>query len=281
MAAGKTVEACPKLEESQRLDPGSGTLVNLAKCYEDVGRIASAWSAYLEAAAAARTAGNAMREEGARAAAAALARRISKLVVTVAPDARVAGLVVKRDGLVVGEPQWGTALPSDAGKHLVEASAPGYETWRGAAVIEGESSTVTITVPKLVEGPAPPVQGKMGGSPGHGDTGGSGLGAQRVIALTAGGVGIVGLAVGTIFGLQAMSLKAEADKSCSGGACATDEAVAAGKDAHAAGNIATIGMVVGGVGLAGGLTLWFTAPEERQTVGVVLTVNRVTLRGTF
>src|SRR5262245_6044422 len=62
MAAGKAQEACPKFEESQRLDPGSGTLTNLAKCYEDTGRIAAAWSMYLEAASAARAAGNAERE---------------------------------------------------------------------------------------------------------------------------------------------------------------------------------------------------------------------------
>src|SRR6476620_2846381 len=53
MAQGNFNDACPKLEESQRLDPGVGTQFNLAVCYEAIGRNASAWSLFLEVAASA------------------------------------------------------------------------------------------------------------------------------------------------------------------------------------------------------------------------------------
>src|SRR5450432_1599182 len=45
---GDAASACPKFEESERLEPGIGTKLNLADCYERVGRNASAWVLYLE-----------------------------------------------------------------------------------------------------------------------------------------------------------------------------------------------------------------------------------------
>ena len=108
-----------------------------------------------------------------------------------------------------------------------------------------------------------------------------GLGGQRIGALVVGGVGVVGLTVGSFFGLQALSKKSEADKTCAGPRCSTDEGVQFGNDAYAAGNLSTVGMVVGGVGLVAGAVLWFTAPKRAETTQVGIGATGVTLRGAF
>jgi uncharacterized protein HemY len=52
--ANKWAEACPKFEASLRYDPVLGTRLNLANCYEHVGKLASAWGLYRESMDAAK-----------------------------------------------------------------------------------------------------------------------------------------------------------------------------------------------------------------------------------
>jgi hypothetical protein len=279
MAASKAHEACPKFEESQRLDPGSGTLLNLAKCYEQTARLASAWSTYLEAASVAKATGNAEREQGARALASALAPRLSRLAVKVAPEARVAGLEVLRDGIAIGTVQWGVALPANEGDHEIVARAPGHQDWKGMVKVAGEGTMAAIEIPGLSVAAGSPA-GTSGGDR-ELEKPPSGLGTQRILALVSGGVGVAGLAVGAIFGLKAIDKKSDADAACNGSSCSTDEAVAAGNDAQAAGNVATLGMIVGAVGLAGGAALWFTAPTEGPAIQAGLGYGTLHVRGVW
>lgn len=272
MAQGRMQEACPKLEESQRLEPRSGTELNLARCYELTGRLASAWTKYLEAAALSRSEGNEARENGARDLATALAPRVPKLVVQVAPEARLPDLMVSRDDSVVGPPQWGTEIPVDAGRHKLFARAPGHRYWQTVTVVQGEGTTTTVTVPRLVESSA---------SHAPRTAAGTGLGTQRILALVAGGVGVVGLGVGTGFGVAAMSKHSDAEKGCTGTACTTAAAANAGNEAHDAGNIATIGLIVGAVGVAAGVTLWFTAPAPVARGEIALGPGTIAFKEVF
>ena len=67
VAAGELKKACARLEASQKLDPGTGTLLYLADAYAKNGRTASAWATFREAAATVRAGRQPDRESIARA----------------------------------------------------------------------------------------------------------------------------------------------------------------------------------------------------------------------
>jgi hypothetical protein len=278
MAAGRAEQACPKFAESQKLDPGLGTLVNLAACYEKTGKLASAWSTFLEAESAARADGS---HEGVRVAqerAAALAPKLSKLKITVV--AEPPGLEIQRDGVPVGQAQWGLAVPADPGPHTIVATAPERVPFRTEVTLSEPGATVDVAIPELAPARvAPTTPDTRPPEPGRP----KGLGAQHYVAIGAGVIGLAGVAVGTVFGLQSMSKGDEADEHCDGGSCRVQEGVELREDARTAGNISTIGFIVGGVGLAGGAVLWFTASPSRSEpqAGLVVGPGRVAVRGTF
>jgi hypothetical protein len=83
IASGELDEGCRKMEASQKIDPAVGTLLYLGDCQERLGRTASAWAAFREAASLARLSGQPQREEIATTRAAALEPRLSRVKVAV------------------------------------------------------------------------------------------------------------------------------------------------------------------------------------------------------
>jgi hypothetical protein len=75
--------------------------------------------------------------------------QLAKLVIEVAPEGRVAGLEVKRNGRVIEEGALGVAVPVDPGEQVIEAAAPGKKGWREKVVVEGKAGVVTVRVPGL------------------------------------------------------------------------------------------------------------------------------------
>lgn len=167
MEQKKYADACPKFEESQKLDPGLGTQMNLALCYTELGRTASAWSLYLEVASQAKATNQPDREKKARDAAAALEGKLSNLTIEVASPPE--GLEVKRNGQPVGKASWGTPLPVDPGDVQVTAVAPGRKLWE--TTVKVTKGTTTVKVPELEKGQPPPGFGAPQGTgvvPGYG-----------------------------------------------------------------------------------------------------------------
>lgn len=297
MAAGKFDEACAKFEASQKLDAGLGTLLYLADCYERANRLASAWATFKEAESIAMGRNDQSRAQIAKDRYTKLEPRLTKVVIKVA-DGNDAETVVKHHGHVVPRESWGIALPVDAGDQTVEASAPGRKPWSKTVKIDGEGTTVPLEVPVLEvdttkpEAPPGPAPATNAAPPGDQGTQGSRGGTQRTVGLVVGGVGVVGIVVGSIFGLKAKSKNDQSKNDCKPGN--PNDCSAAGVDlrnqALDAAKVATVGMVVGGVALAGGIVLFFTAPSGSSAAsrGPSLRIAggtdgsaRVSLGGTF
>jgi hypothetical protein len=168
MAAGKLDEACPKFAESHRLDPATGTLLNLAACHERQGKLATAWLEYSDVIVGARRDGRQDRVDYATERAAALEPRLSRLTVVVAADADEPSLVLELDGSSFGRAAIGAPTPVDPGKHVVQASASGKKPWRQEVMIGAEADQQTVTIPRLEDAPVetpPPSQGTATSTP--------------------------------------------------------------------------------------------------------------------
>jgi hypothetical protein len=156
MSQGKYDEACPKLAESYRLDRATGTLLNLASCHERQGKVTTAWSEFADAVVAARRDGRPDRVKFAEDRIKVLEPQLPKLTLVVPADADSPELEVRLDGSLIGAAARGVPTPVDPGKHAVEARAPKKLPWsRDLEIKAAEQQTVTI--PKLVDAPAPPV----------------------------------------------------------------------------------------------------------------------------
>jgi serine/threonine-protein kinase len=220
MAAKQFDQACPKFEESQRLDSGIGTMYNLADCWEHSGRTASAWSMFLDAAAAAHVAGQGERERAAKDRAAALEPKLSHLTIQVASVDP--GLEVRRDGHPVGQASFATAVPVDPGLHRIDVSAPGKK--RFATNIEvGATASVQVQIPKLQngDGMASESSGAVGTALPAPGSDGAKASRSNVLPYTLIGVGVVGVAVTAVFGLKSRSANSDALALCPSGAACT------------------------------------------------------------
>src|SRR5688572_23278938 len=101
--------ACPMFAESQRLDPGGGTLLNLALCHEAEGKLASAHLELGEALSQADREGRADRAAIAKEHLAAVAPRVPKLTL-LPPKSPPPGLVIELDGVAVSSATLGLSV---------------------------------------------------------------------------------------------------------------------------------------------------------------------------
>ncbi len=271
MREGKYADACPKFVESQRLDPGVGTLLFLGECYERTGRLASAWATFGEARSAARIAGDSKRDALAQQRYEKLDALVPRVIVKVN---EVPGLVVTIGDTPLAKGTWGAPLPVDPGDETLHAHAPGYRDATIALHVErGETKTIEVApLEKLVAPTDPPPNGN-GTTPPHVDPPPIPEPApvrpwQRPVGAAVLGVGAAGIVAGAIFGAFAFSTWADARDACPANRCSSQDGIDASDRAHLWGNLSTGFFVAGGVLAAAGAVMLFTAPKRHVALAL-------------
>src|SRR5688572_5081428 len=268
LAQGEFAAACQRLEQSQDIDPGVGTLLYLGECYARLGKLASSWAIFREAASAARASGQGDRARMAEERARELRPRLAQLTLMV-PAEPPRGFELMLDGQVVFAGLYGVPFPVDAGTHQLLARAPGFEVWSGVVQVQGDGARQAVQVPALVpsEVMVPPSAPPAAPAPTDGaDTAAtpSGGGSQRTLAYWVGGGGVVALGAGLTFGLIANGKNGEAeDKYCVAGRGCFDPR---GEELNASARdwalVANVCYGVGVAALATAAVLYFTAGND-------------------
>lgn len=264
--------ACPKLQESHRLQPGGGVVLALAICHEAQKKYASAWNDYKEAVFFAKRDKRKDREDAAAKKVAELESKLSHLTVRASSEATAQGIVVEIDGVALPSASFGVAIPVDGGKHALVEKADGHVSRTIEIVIgnEGDKKELvlapldaapaapapTVTAAPAPVPPAPPTRPQTAASP------------SRVAPLVVGGIGVVALGIGAYYGVRAISLHGAVRDGCPNDRCTDPGLVTQNDDAWKSATFSNIGFAVGALAIGAAVVLWVTGSAERPTTQV-------------
>jgi hypothetical protein len=212
------------------------------------------------------------------------------LTIQVAPENAIAGFVLSRNDIPIGQGLWNVPVPVDPGDHILEAKAPGHLDWSGQVSVGKEADSVTVRVPALEDDPNAAVAvAAIAPAPGDARVASENSPpadtwpVQRTVGIVVGSVGVAALGVGGFFGLRAMSQEKDFDDNCEDNACRSEAYDSADKSAKLA-NV----FLIGGAALAAtGLVVYLTASTESDQPRAALGFDfdragaRLTLGGAF
>jgi hypothetical protein len=277
LADGDTAAACARFEGSLKLMDQLGVRLNLADCYERLGKLSAAYGEFRAAEVAARRAGD-RRVAFARDRIAALAKRMPHLIVTLLRGADLPGLKIARDGDPVDGGLVDTPLPIDPGEHTVTVSAPGRRSWsKTFEAREGAHHTIEVPVLEPEAGESTESEAGEEAPPGRaGDPAGDLVDEEpspgrtrRIVGIGIGVVGLASLGTGVAFGALARGKWSDAQE---GGHCAADGrcddvGYPLAQDARQAATTATVLIGAGLAAVAAGIVVYVTAPSGGDDAG--------------
>lgn len=261
--AGKYEAAQEKFEASEKLESAPGTLLHLANCREKLGHTASAWITFKRASLAARAVKRTDWVDLADERAKDLEPMLARLTLGFERTSDAASVEIRRDGARVETAEVGTPIPVDPGRHVIEVRAPGKTTWTKAVDVAA-SARVTVLVPTVdtfaddkpldvVVPPSPPSSEPATTSA---------TSPLLTVGWVTGGAGALGLGMGAVAGLVAVSKDSESKGICPTTACGDAAAIRANDAAKGWSTVSTIAFVGGAVLATTGIVLVVVAPKS-------------------
>jgi|SRR6478736_248655 len=274
--AGKCDEAIPKLERSEKLHHSPIVLSQLGECQVNAGKLVEGTEmlrrVLREPLPANPSPALSKAYQRAQTVLDGAKPKIAGLTVSIAIP-QGADLKLTVDGSVVPNTLVDSELPADPGDHVVEATAPGYLKATSRVTL-GSADKKTVTL-KLEVDPNAPTPVAVSPTPEAAPAPVAHAAAAKPIAETsappeaprktpskapayaAWSVGVIGVGVGTAFGVMAMKGKSNLDGQCQGNSCPPSTSGDV-DSAKLKGNISTVAFAVGGAGLVLGTVLYFS-----------------------
>jgi hypothetical protein len=256
---GDWQQACNAFEDSQRLDPGAGTLMNWAMCEARQNKLASAWQHFNEAAALLRPTDD--RTGFVRAQLRKLAARLPRLTLRLSAD-MPAGARVLRDAAEVGRSSIGLPTPVDPGTVELRVICAGRKPrrWR-VEVHEAEQLEVTLE-------PGAELRATADWAAGGGDHEPPRSGnLRRDLGLSLVVVGSLSAGLGLASGLVVAQRQRTAAAHCPGKLCDASgfRAVESGERWLV---VNTVAWSLGAAALVSGALLMYVAPDRKRDAAV-------------
>jgi hypothetical protein len=157
MDQGKFPEACAKFAESEALQSGGGTVLNLGICRQREGRTATAFKVLAEALTRAKADARADRVATAQKHLDELAPELSKVTIKLSLSAPSVKISLEVDGELIDPSLVGQPFPLDPGQHQIRASQPGHASWTSELTLGPRADLQTVEVPALAETSPSPV----------------------------------------------------------------------------------------------------------------------------
>jgi hypothetical protein len=259
----------PKLEAAEKLYHAPTTLGRLGECQVKLGRLVAGTESLNRVVRETLPPNAPAAFVGAQHRAAQILAtaqmRIGKLRIHV-DGAPIDQVSVTVDGANVPAALFNGERPTDPGAHEVKAGAPGYKTATAAVQLrDGGDSTVSLTLEPESTPIATPAESGMSApatsSPSSATNGPPPPRApspNRAPAFIALGIGGVGVALGSVFGILALSTKSSLDNACTSKICpGSSQSDIDALSTRA--TISTIGFAVGIVGVGIGAVLIATS----------------------